>query len=122
MRDDLVVKRLNESYIQAILSSNVAWFEANLAPEFACIESDGTLLDRKAFLEMVAKPSELAEYRLASVDFQRWGGVALVRALGEWTAKDGRVGKSRYVDVYARNGSVWKCVSAQITRPALPPS
>ncbi len=54
--------------------------------------------------------------RVADVRF--YGDVALVRATGSWTAKNGARGSSRYVDVYVRSGEEWKVVSAQITRPA----
>ena len=44
-----------------------------------------------------------------------FGDVAIVRALGSWTAKSGKPGTSRYIDVYVRSGEDWKVVSAQIT-------
>ncbi len=49
-----------------------------------------------------------------------YGNAALVQASRAFTCKDGSPGKSRYVDVYTRNGKEWKAVSAQITRIAEP--
>ena len=67
-----------------------------------CIESDGGVLDKAAFLRMTAKGSDLADYRLDEVDVRFYGDVALVRATGSWTTKSGTPGLSRYVDVYAK--------------------
>ena len=120
MHDEAELLRLNQAYIHASLSSDVGWFREHLAEDFVCIESDGSVLDRAAFLTAAARPSELAEYKLVSVDVRFYGNAALVRAHGAWLAKDGRPGISRYVDVYARGTRGWKAVSAQVTRPQMP--
>lgn len=108
---------LNEQYVKASLAGDVEWYRRRLAEEFVCIESDGSVLDKAAFLRQTAQGSDLVEYRLDRVDIRLYGEVGLVRATGSWTAKDGIPGVSRYVDVYARSGDEWKVVSAQITRP-----
>lgn len=120
MHDELEIRRLNEEYIRASLSSDVAWFRDHLSEDFVCIESDGSLLDRAAFLTSAARPSELTDYRLVSVEVRFYGTAALVRAHGAWLGRDGRPGVSRYVDVYVRTAHGWRAVSAQITRPAPP--
>ncbi|MGA9343404.1 MAG: nuclear transport factor 2 family protein, partial [Rhodanobacteraceae bacterium] len=112
------LQRLNEEYVKASLAGDVEWYRAHLAYEFVCIESDGSLLDKEAFLRLTAKGSDLSEYRLDNVGVQFYGDVALVRAAGSWTTKSGATGSSRYVDVYTRCGDDWKVVSAQVTRPA----
>ncbi len=109
---------LNEQYVRVSLAGDVEWYRAHLADEFVCIESDGTVLNKNAFLQMTAHGSDLAEYRLDEVEVRFYGDVALVRATGSWTAKNGTPGMSRYVDVYVHSGDDWKVVSAQITRPA----
>lgn len=115
------LRMLNEQYVRASLAGDVEWYRTHLADEFVCIESDGSVLDKNAFLQMTAKGSDLAEYRLDEVDIRFYGDVALVRATGSWTAKNGTPGMSRYIDVYVRTGDDWKAVSAQITRPAQTP-
>jgi ketosteroid isomerase-like protein len=115
------LRMLNEQYVQASLAGDVEWYRAHLADEFICIESDGSVLDKEAFLQMTANGSELAEYRLDEVDIRFYGDVALVRCTGKWTAKNGAPGVSRYVDVYVKSGDDWKAVSAQITRPLQKP-
>ena len=112
------LRRLNDEYVQASLSGNVQWFEAHLARDFVCIESDGSVLFRDKFLRMAARESDLREYTLDYVDVRFYGEVALVRASGCWTRKDGVRGVSRYTDVYVYTSGAWKVVSAQITRPS----
>ena len=115
------LRQLNDEYVAASLAGDVAWYQAHLAEDFVCIESDGSVLDKAAFLRMTAEGSDLAEYRLDEVHVRRYGDVALVRATGSWTAKDGTPGMSHYTDVYVRAGQDWKAVSAQVTRPSGPP-
>ncbi len=115
---EATIRNLNEAYVKAAIGSDTGWFQTHLADEFVCIESDGSVLDKPAFLAMVAQASDLATYRLEEVDVRFYGAVALVRCTGKWRAKNGTPGISRYIDVYARFGDGWKAVSAQITRPA----
>jgi ketosteroid isomerase-like protein len=112
------LKQLNEEYVQASLAGDVEWYRRHLAEDFVCIDSDGSVLDKEAFLGQTAEGSELAEYRLQEVDLRFYGDVALVRCTGVWIAKNGKPGVSRYLDVYVRSGDDWLAVSAQITRPA----
>ena len=121
MNAEQEIRRLNEQYIAASLGGDVEWYRSHLAEDFVCIESDGSVLDKPAFLRMTAEGSDLAEYRLEEVDVRFYGDVALVRATGRWKGKDGAPGLSRYVDIYARSAGEWKAVSAQITRPARKP-
>jgi ketosteroid isomerase-like protein len=107
---------LNEEYVAASLTGDVEWYRPHLADEFVCIESDGSVLDKTAFLRMTAQGSDLAEYRLDELDVRFYGDVALVRAAGSRKTKDGVPGMSRYVEVYVHAGDEWKAVSAQITR------
>lgn len=117
MNSEEQIRQLNNAYIQAILASDVAWFQTHLAEDFVCIESDATVLDKAAFLRMTAQRTDLAHYHLDEVDVRFYGDVALVRCTGAWQRKQGVAGISRYLDVWARLGDKWQCVSAQITRP-----
>lgn len=116
---DRELRRLNEEYVHASLAGDVQWFDAHLAHDFVCIESDGSVLFRDGFLRASAR-GNLVEYRLDYVDVRIYGDVALIRASGSWTNHDGVRGISRYTDVYVYTGDAWKVVSAQITRPPLP--
>ena len=115
------LRRLNEEYVRASLSGDVHWFDAHLARDFVCIESDGSVLFRDKFLRVASRESDLRDYTLDYVDVRFFGEdqVALVRASGAWTKNDGGRGISRYTDVYVYTAGAWKVVSAQITRPSL---
>lgn len=114
--DETRLKQLNVEYVQAFMGGNVRWYEEHLAEDFVCIEPDGSLLNRSEFLRLTAKGPDVSEYRLDRVRVRMYGDMALVQATGLFTRKDGSAGKSRYIDVYVRNGDKWKVVSAQITR------
>ncbi len=110
--------QLNEQYVRASLRGDVEWYRSHLADEFVCIDSDGSVHFKEAFLRLTALGSDVVEYRLDYIDVRFYGEVALVRASGSWRTKTGTAGISRYLDVYVRFGEDWKVVSAQITRPA----
>ena len=44
------------------------------------------------------------------------GEVALIHARTTYVKADGQAGAGRYTDVWARRGSGWVCVAANITR------
>ena len=121
MSGEQQIRVLNEEYIKASLAGDVEWYRFHLAEEFVCIESDGSVLNKAAFLQMTAQGSDLAVYTLDQVNVRIYGSVALVAATGRWTTKTGTEGMSRYVDVYVNHGEAgWKAVSAQVTRPSKP--
>lgn len=113
-RDTL--EQLNKEYIEAYMSANVAWYEKQLAGDFVCIESDGSVLNKAQFLRKAAEGPDVAEYRLQKVNVRIYGIVALVQATGLFKRKDQSSGVSRYTDIYVQTPGGWKVVSAQITR------
>ncbi len=117
MSDRECLLELNEEYVRASLAGDVRWYSQRLADDFVCIESDGTVLDKAAFLRHTSAGSDLVLYRLEEVDVRCYSNVGLVRATGRWVARDGTRGLSRYVDVYVLANGEWRCVSAQVTRP-----
>jgi ketosteroid isomerase-like protein len=110
------LSRLNEQYIQGLINADARWFEEHLADEFICIEADGAVRTKPDFVRKVSNGAGYAKYRLEQVQVRVFGDVGLVQATGVFTRPDGGTGMSRYTDVYAREGSAWKVVSAQITR------
>lgn len=114
------LSRLNEEYIQGLLSGDARWFEEHLADEFVCIEADGTVRDKPAFVRKVSNGSGYSTYRLDDVRIRVFGDVALVQAAGLFTRPDGETGASRYTDVYHRTDGGWRVVSAQVTRTEAP--
>jgi len=114
--DEQTLARLNQEYVEAFMNADVDWYREHLADEFIVIESDGSLLTKEQFLRNTVKGPDVADYKLHEVDIRIYGNAALVRATGVWTRKDGKMGMSRYTDVYVRKNGGWKTVSAQITR------
>ena len=115
---DLLLQ-LNEQYIASYLKADVAWYREHLAEDFVCIESDGSVLDKKEFLVDYGKGPDVASYKLAETTVRIYGDTALVQARANFTRPDGSTGTSRYTDVWVRSGTgQWRTVSAQITRSA----
>jgi ketosteroid isomerase-like protein len=116
--DEDVIRELNAGYVRAFLTSDADWYDRHLTPDFVCILTTGTVVDRTTFLENARKPHAVVSYDLSEITVRQHGDVALVSALGTWKRKDGSTGRTRYVDVWVRKAGAWKAVSAQLT--ALP--
>jgi ketosteroid isomerase-like protein len=117
--DDATLTQLNQQYVNAFLNSNVDWYDTHLTDDFVCIESDGTMLDKRSFLLDTAKgPGAVASYRLLTVRVRILGDTAFIHAQGQATRTDGGQINSRYTDVWVRQRGEWKAASAQITRIA----
>lgn len=120
MTDESMLAQLNAAYIASFLNSDVGWYDRHLAEDFVCILSDGTVLDRRGFLENTARGPNVTDYVLEQVRIRIFGDAALVHGTGRFTGKDGTRGISRYTDVYARVEGAWRGVAAQITRTPRP--
>lgn len=118
--DHAILMQLNQEYVDAFMNADVEWYQEHLTDDFEVIESDGSTLNKSEFLSSTAKGPDVIEYKLQDVKLRIFGDVALVRATGLWTGRNGSQGLSRYTDVYLRTGAGWKATSAQITRAAAP--
>ena len=107
---------LNRDYIRSVQLSDVRRFDEILADDFLCSNSDGTLLDRSAFLEHTAHPVTISNIEAHDVDVRLMGDFAIVHARTTFTGPDGRPGASRYTDIWARRDGRWLAVAAQVTR------
>ena len=114
--DRATLAGLNEHYIRAIRESDVAWFDAHLAPEFVNANADGSFSDRAAFLAFIGKPSAVSNLRAEDVVIQVVGDVGIIHARTAYTKPDGQPGTGRYTDISWRAGGAWRCVSAHVTR------
>jgi ketosteroid isomerase-like protein len=108
--------RLNDDYITAIKTANVKRFSEILADDFLCTLSDGRLLSRAEFLEMIAKPGTIDNLRADKVNVRLMGDFAIVHASTSFTLPDGLPGSGRYTDVWARRRGEWLAVAAHVTR------
>ena len=117
MANDLeVLTKLNDDYIQSVQHSNVKRFAEILAQDFLCSNPDGTLIDRKAFLEQSAKPVTIRGLAAHEVTVRLMGDFAIIHARTSYTNADGAQGGGRYTDVWARRNGKWLAVSAHVTR------
>lgn len=114
--DQARLQQLNQQYIEAVMKADVNWYRQHLAGDFVCIDSEGAVFDKEAFLQHTARGPYVADYKLENVQVRIYGETALVQATGLFTRKDGTPGMCRYTDVYVRTGDDWRVVSAQITR------
>src|SRR5712671_5621688 len=103
-RDHTRLRQLNEQYIDAVMQANVHWYQQHLAEDFVCIDSEGTVFDKQAFLQNTSRGPYVANYKLEDVTVRIYGETALVQATGLFTRKDGAPGMCRYTDVYVRSG------------------
>ena len=117
MTSDLTtLLELNQDYIRSVQTSDVARFEEILADDFLCSLPDGSLIDRKRFLEQTARPVPISNLEAHDVNVRLLGDFAIVHARTTYTAADGRAGSGRYTDVWARRDGRWLAVSAHVTR------
>lgn len=114
--DRATLQQLNDAYINAVATSDVAWFERHLSADFLNSNPDGTLSDRAAFLGQVARPSAVSGLRSQEVLIRVFGRTAIVHGRTDYRRADGTPGAGRYTDVWAREGDSWVCVAADVTR------
>lgn len=107
---------LNRDYIRSVQTSDVRRFEEILADDFLCSNPDGSLIDRKAFLEQTARPVPISNLEAHDVKVRIMGDVAIIHARTTYTRPDGGGGSGRYTDVWARRQGSWLAVSAHVTR------
>lgn len=111
-----VLTRLNDDYIASVQRSDVKRFDEILADDFLCTTADGSLLDRKAFLDYTARPVTFTNMAAHDVDVRLMGEVAIIHARTSYTTADGTASGGRYTDVWARRNGRWLAVSAHVTR------
>ena len=117
MKDDLAeLAKLNDDYISSVQHSNVKRFAEILADDFLCSMPDGSLLDRRQFLDYTAKPVTIRTLQAHDVNVRLMGDVAIIHASTSYTTADGQPSGGRYTDVWARRNGRWLAVSAHVTR------
>lgn len=111
-----LLTRLNDDYIQSVQHSNVKRFEEILSDDFLCSNPDGTLIDKKAFLQQTARPVTIRNLKAHDVNVRLMGDVAIIHARTSYNTADGAESGGRYTDVWARRNGQWVAVSAHVTR------
>jgi ketosteroid isomerase-like protein len=111
-----LLTKLNDDYIQSVQRSDVKRFDEILSDDFLCSMADGSLLDRKAFLEQTAKPVTIKNLQAHDVNVRLMGNFAIIHAGTSYTLPDGKQSGGRYTDVWAKRDGRWVAVSAHVTR------
>jgi ketosteroid isomerase-like protein len=115
--DDLeTLQQINSSYMRSVQTSDVRWFDENLAEDFMNSNPDGSLVDRAAFLAQIATPCVVSNFGAEDVRIRILGEIAIIHGRTVYTKADGHAGAGRYTDVYSRRSGRWLCVSAHVTR------
>jgi ketosteroid isomerase-like protein len=110
------LQELNRHYIRSVRESDVRWFDENLAEDFVNSNPDCSFVDRAGFLAQIARPSAVKNIQCEDVRIQMLGEVTIIRARTTYIKPDGQTGQGRYTDVWARRGSRWLCVAADVSR------
>jgi ketosteroid isomerase-like protein len=111
-----VLTKLNADYVSSVQNGDVRRFDEILADDFLCSMADGSLVDRKRFLEITAQPVTIKNLTASDVNIRLLGDVAIVHAATSFTTADGKASTGRYTDVWQRRGGKWQAVSAHVTR------
>jgi ketosteroid isomerase-like protein len=115
-QDHATLSELNRNYVRAVAEADVAWFDANLAPDFCNTNPDGSLLDRKAFLAQIGRGSSVKNLCEHDVVIRILGDFAIIHARTSYQKADGAAGGGRYTDDWQFRDGRWQCVSAHVTR------
>jgi ketosteroid isomerase-like protein len=110
------LEQLNAEYIGSVQNSDVRWFEKHLADDFMNSNPDCSLVDRAGFLEQVARPAAISNFRAEDVRIRVLGEVAVIHGRTRYTRADGVDAVGRYTDVWARRNGEWLCIAAHVAR------
>jgi len=115
-RDLDALTALNRDYIRSVQQSDVRRFDEILADDFLCSNPDGSLVDRKQFLEQTARPVSITGLEALNVRIRLLGDVAIIHGRTSYATASGEQRYGRYTDVWARRNGRWLAVSAHVTR------
>jgi ketosteroid isomerase-like protein len=107
---------LNRDYVDSVQRGDVARFEMILAEDFLCSNPDGSLVDKRQFLEQTARPVSISRLTPQDVIVRVMGDLAILHARTSYLTASGEQRHGRYTDVWARREGSWLAVSAHVTR------
>ncbi len=106
------LKQLNRDYIASAQNSDVRRYLGILAEDFMSTNPDGSLADRTAFLERIARPAAYSNLKAHDVRIRVMGDLGIIHARTTFTKDNGQAGAGWYTDVYARRQGRWLAVAA----------
>jgi ketosteroid isomerase-like protein len=107
---------LNRDYINSVQFCDVKRFDEILAHDFLCSHPDGSLADKRKFLEQTARPIAISGLAADDVKIRILGDIAIIHARTNYKTANGEQRQGRYTDVWARRNGRWLAVSAHVTR------
>jgi ketosteroid isomerase-like protein len=110
------LRELNSDYINSVQHSDVGRFEQILADDFLCSNPDGSLVNKRQFLDQTARPVAISELAAEDVQIRILGDIAIIHAQTSYALASGEHRNGRYTDVWARRNGRWLAVSAHVTR------
>jgi ketosteroid isomerase-like protein len=113
------LKAKSDAWDDAIVAKDRAAIEANMADDFRQIDSQGHVETKASFVEGLMSPDlQLDPYTVEDFDVRVYGDTALLsghtRVTGHYRGAPFRT-HYRYIDVYVKQGGVWRIVSVQIS-------
>jgi hypothetical protein len=118
--DEVVLRQMNDDYVRAFLSCDVARFRTLLADDFTGVLASGRVIDKTEFLREAKEPPDAKDLRLHDVVIRVHGDSALVGAYVTYNRSVGAPVKTRYTTLYFRRAGAWAVVWVQWTRVAAP--
>jgi len=109
-----------DAWDKAIVAKNPTAVAANVAPDFAQIESGGAVIGRDEFIKDLLDPAlRIDPYKVEDFGVRVYGDTALLTGRIRMTGvSEGKpfVSHFRYIDIYVKRDGAWKVVSIQVTR------
>lgn len=114
------LKTLNATFINNFVTEDTASHSKIIHQDFVCISSDGSVTNRKDYLNWWMNGFDGYEYwDYRDENIKIFGSTALVHSKNKYVLiRDGKeiTGMSMYTDTYVKENGQWKCVQAQITK------
>jgi ketosteroid isomerase-like protein len=110
------LRTLNADYIRSVQGGDVQRFREILAEEFSASLGDGTLVDKRSFLDATARPVTIANLEAHDVQIRVLGDVAVIHGKTRFNTADGRTATGRYTDIWVKRSGQWLAIAAHVTR------
>src|SRR5712692_6552306 len=101
------LRDLNLAYLDSVRTGDVERFRQILSEDFLCSPPDGTLLDKRQFLDQTARPRTLSRLEAEDVRIRVLGDVAIIHAATRYATLTGQEGRGRYTDIWEKRGGRW---------------
>ena len=116
--DEVALRQMNDDYIKAFLSCDVARFKTLLADDFTGVLATGRVIDKAEFLREAREKPDAKDLRLHEVVIRVYGDSALVGGFVAYSRSTGAPVTTRYTTLYLRRAGAWVVVWVQWTRVA----